>query len=202
MMSIYIRRILSLFLFIILFGLFWISIFLYVSTWDTELLNQLEEKVLLRQNLGLRLRQSSTEFFARKIMRTEKFRKKFHLKNPGDMGEPVKLPQKLPDDVKKLVDEGWKEYTINEFVSELIPLRRKLPDIRDDYCLKQNYENLPKASVIIIFHNEAWSMVLRTMHSVLDRSPDDLLEEIIFVDDCSDRGSKTGRILNPFSIDS
>jgi Glycosyl transferase family 2 len=196
-----VRKIFSLVVFIIVFALFWMSIFLYVSTWDSNLLKELKQKGLITQNLlkqrtGIaldHLSPSSSKFFRKKIMRNEKYRKLFGLQNPGENGEPVKLPEKLSDDVMKLIEEGQKSYTINEFVSELISLRRTLPDIRDDYCKNQTYINLPKASVIIIFHNEAWSMVLRTMHSVLDRSPDELLEEIIFVDDCSDRGSKMGR---------
>lgn len=131
-----------------------------------------------------------------KELKIQNYRKLFNLTDPGAMGEPVVLPEVLPGAVKKLVEVGWKDYTINEFVSELIPLRRSLPDIRSEYCMRQVYENLPKASVIIIFHNEAWSMILRTMHSVLDRSPEDLLEEIILVDDCSDRGF----LLNHFRL--
>jgi len=45
---------------------------------------------------------------------------------------------------------------------------------------------LPTTSVIVIFHNEAWTVLLRTVHSVLDRSDPKILKEIIVVDDFSD----------------
>lgn len=57
---------------------------------------------------------------------------------------------------------------------------------------KYDYENLPKTSVIIAFYNEAWSTLLRTVYSVLETSPDMLLEEVILVDDYSDRGKPWG----------
>lgn len=44
------------------------------------------------------------------------------------------------------------------------------------------------ACVIIIFHNEAWSVLLRTVFSVLSRSEPELLKQVILVDDASDLG--------------
>uniref|UniRef100_A0A8C7X339 Glycosyltransferase 2-like domain-containing protein n=1 Tax=Oryzias sinensis TaxID=183150 RepID=A0A8C7X339_9TELE len=48
---------------------------------------------------------------------------------------------------------------------------------------------LPSASVVICFFNEAFSALLRTVHSVLDRTPAYLLHEIILVDDQSELGN-------------
>lgn len=47
-------------------------------------------------------------------------------------------------------------------------------------------DDLPPTDIIICFHNEAWSVLLRTVHSVLDRSPAHLIGHIILVDDYSD----------------
>ena len=48
---------------------------------------------------------------------------------------------------------------------------RSLPDPRDDWCKAEGryQENLPATSVVVCFHNEAWSVLLRTVHSILDR---------------------------------
>ncbi|KAH0627346.1 hypothetical protein JD844_002938 [Phrynosoma platyrhinos] len=81
---------------------------------------------------------------------------------------------------------GLEMYGFNEALSKQIPLHRKLPEVRHPLCLKQEPSpNLPTASVIICFRDEAWSTLLRTIHSVLDTAPRGFLREIILVDDLS-----------------
>ncbi|XP_064235696.1 polypeptide N-acetylgalactosaminyltransferase 12 isoform X2 [Aotus nancymaae] len=64
---------------------------------------------------------------------------------------------------------------------------------------KYDYDNLPRTSVIIAFYNEAWSTLLRTVYSVLETSPDILLEEVILVDDYSDREHLKERLASELS---
>ena len=47
---------------------------------------------------------------------------------------------------------------------------------------------LPKASIVICFYNEAKSTLLRTIFSIFDRTPFDLIQEIVLVDDYSSEG--------------
>jgi len=107
---------------------------------------------------------------------------------PGEMGRPVKLDNADPE-TKKLIDKGWQDNAFNQYASDLISLHRTLPDQRDPWCSEPGRNlptsSLPSSSVIICFHNEAWSALLRTVHSVLDRTPPELLHEIILVDDAS-----------------
>lgn len=103
----------------------------------------------------------------------------------GKDGRPVYLPGYPKDQMKIL-------FSINRFnlvASDKISLDRKLPDPRKFACkkLKYNYSQLPNTSIIIVFHNEAWSTLARTVHSILNTAPKALLSEILLVDDASER---------------
>lgn len=161
------RRSFTALYFLLVFGFFLLAVFFFVSTWENNLFKIAQNKshrTHLLVESGLldaltRLDNDPSLPLTKFDLMAENHRRLLNLTNPGDMGAAVVLPEKLPDEVKKLIEKGWKDYTINQFVSDLVPLRRSLPDIRGDYCKQQTYRNLPKASVIIIFHNEAWSMV-------------------------------------------
>ena len=50
-----------------------------------------------------------------------------------------------------------------------------------------DFATLPQTSVVFVFYNEAMSTLLRSIHSVLNRSPPELLKEIVLIDDGSDK---------------
>ena len=103
----------------------------------------------------------------------------------GEKGRPVFLKPHETIRSKRL-------FHINEFnivVSDKISLDRELEDVRSSDCKALSYNNLllPTTSIIIVFHNEAWSTLLRTVHSALNTSPEGLIKEFILVDDSSER---------------
>ncbi|XP_047593472.1 polypeptide N-acetylgalactosaminyltransferase 15 isoform X2 [Lutra lutra] len=79
--------------------------------------------------------------------------------------------------------------SLEEAFSARIPLQRALPEVRHPLCLQQHHgDSLPTASIILCFHDEAWSTLLRTVQSILDTVPRAFLKEIILVDDLSQQG--------------
>ncbi|GFX03331.1 polypeptide N-acetylgalactosaminyltransferase 1 [Trichonephila clavipes] len=102
----------------------------------------------------------------------------------GENGEPVILPK----DEQILADKLFNEAAFNVYLSDRISPNRSVPDSRNPKCEYESYDHdLPTASVIIIFTNEIWSALIRTIHSVINRSPPHLLHEIILVDDFSEK---------------
>uniref|UniRef100_A0A1B0DDB3 Polypeptide N-acetylgalactosaminyltransferase n=1 Tax=Phlebotomus papatasi TaxID=29031 RepID=A0A1B0DDB3_PHLPP len=102
----------------------------------------------------------------------------------GENGKPVAIPVK--DMVK--MQQVFQINRFNLLASDRISLNRTLPDVRRVKCIERKYsKNLPSTSVIVVFHNEAWSVLLRTVWSVITRSPKNFLKEIILVDDASER---------------
>ena len=102
---------------------------------------------------------------------------------PGDNGRPhqLRVEQKSQEETLKGV------YGFNQLVSDEISLNRTVPDTREEECRYWDYPSkLPTASVILVFHNEGWSTLLRTVHSVINRSPPQFLHEIVLVDDKSE----------------
>merc|ERR1719500_1531724 len=107
----------------------------------------------------------------------------------GEMGNGIELESIKPKGKKKK-EAMYQAHGFDEYISEyMVSLNRSLPDRRDDWCKEPSHRmsvtELQPTSVIIIFHNEAWSTLLRTIYSVINRSPERLIHEIILVDDAS-----------------
>ncbi|XP_065220066.1 polypeptide N-acetylgalactosaminyltransferase 5 isoform X2 [Planococcus citri] len=103
---------------------------------------------------------------------------------PGEQGNGVQIPSEQD----AIMKEKFKLNQFNILASDKISLNRSLVDVRHASCKNKKYaDKLPSTSIVIVFHNEAWSTLLRTVWSVINRSPRSLLKEIILVDDASER---------------
>ncbi|OQV12822.1 putative polypeptide N-acetylgalactosaminyltransferase 10 [Hypsibius exemplaris] len=110
---------------------------------------------------------------------------------PGEHGKSVIIPTEENNEK----DELYKTNGFNALASDKIALDRAVKDIRHEGCKKKRYfENLPTVSVIVPFHNEHWTTLLRTAMSVLVRSPPALIKEIILVDDFSTKDFLKGKL--------
>ncbi|XP_073433512.1 N-acetylgalactosaminyltransferase 7 isoform X3 [Dendrobates tinctorius] len=110
---------------------------------------------------------------------------------PGEEGKPYILGA----DYKESVQASIKEFGFNMVASDMISLDRTINDLRHEECKYWNYdENLLTSSVIIVFHNEGWSTLMRTVHSVIKRTPRKYLAEIVMIDDYSNKEHLKGRL--------
>ncbi|XP_071091328.1 polypeptide N-acetylgalactosaminyltransferase 1-like [Haliotis cracherodii] len=105
------------------------------------------------------------------------------LRLAGELGRGVVL---APEE-KRRAEWAMKKYRLNVYASDIIPLNRLVPDSRPVGCQSMTYpDDLPTTSIVIPFHNEWPSILLRTVYSIINRTPSRLLKEIILVDDESD----------------
>ncbi|KAK3867084.1 hypothetical protein Pcinc_027427 [Petrolisthes cinctipes] len=84
-------------------------------------------------------------------------------------------------------ESGYRLHAFNTLISSRLSLHRPVPDTRNKRCHAIEYPaQLPSASVVVCFFREEHAALLRTIHSILDRTPPHLLHEIVLVDDTDD----------------
>lgn len=139
---------------------------------------KLQEKVALRENVTAVTKKASVH----KVLSLDMTQAPRNPNAVGQFGQAVIVAAAENAEVQK----RWNEGHFNVYLSDKIPLDRAIPDTRPDTC-KDNlvHDDLPDTSVIFCFVDEVWSTLLRSVHSVLNRSPPHLLKEVILVDDCS-----------------
>ncbi|KAL7976311.1 hypothetical protein Chor_002530 [Crotalus horridus] len=92
----------------------------------------------------------------------------------------------LMEDQQIVAQQLFDKYGYNVYLSDRLPLERPLKETRPPRCREKKYSpDLPTLSVILIFFNEATSILLRAITSIINRTPSHLLKEIILIDDCS-----------------
>lgn len=155
-------------------------------------------KVISYNNLPLRIKQNfiyiePLSSFFRRARNTENIKIDWHdykfidselrRDGPGEQGKGVTEIGAGEEDLnQRLFDENG----YYGLISDKISVNRSIRDLRHPKCKKlRHLKELPSVSVIIPFYNDHLSVLLRTIHSVINRSPEKILREIILVNDRS-----------------
>ncbi|KAG0720702.1 Polypeptide N-acetylgalactosaminyltransferase 35A [Chionoecetes opilio] len=97
---------------------------------------------------------------------------------------------------QQVKEDGYRLHAFNSLISSRLSPHRSVPDTRHKRCKDIVYPSqLPTASIVICFLREEHAALLRTVHSILDRTPSHLLEEIILMDD-TDEESYHAEVVN------
>ncbi|XP_066506078.1 probable polypeptide N-acetylgalactosaminyltransferase 8 [Hoplias malabaricus] len=89
----------------------------------------------------------------------------------------------LSEEEQRVAERAFVQYGYNVFLSDRLPLNRSLPDTRNPRCATKIYpKQLPTISVVLIYLDEALSILKRAIRSIIDKTPAHLLKEIVLVD--------------------
>ncbi|TDG44917.1 hypothetical protein AWZ03_008648 [Drosophila navojoa] len=101
----------------------------------------------------------------------------------GEHGQPASVD---PSE-KELEQQEYRRNGFNGYLSDRISVNRSVPDVRKEACKTRKYlAKLPSVSVIFIFYNEHFQTLLRSIYSIVNRTPPELLKQIVLVDDGSE----------------
>ncbi|XP_066506080.1 probable polypeptide N-acetylgalactosaminyltransferase 8 [Hoplias malabaricus] len=101
----------------------------------------------------------------------------------------------LSEEEQRVAERVFVQYGYNVFLSDRLPLNRSLPDTRNPRCATKVYpKQLPTISVVLIYLDEALSILKRAIRSIIDKTPAHLLKEIVLVDDHSTNDDLQGNL--------
>ena len=157
------------------------------DTWESALKNRVENEIprIPNKNVGIENIQEDSQPDPDRLIdwhNWTQIRLEGERVGPGEQGKPVQIPTEEEKEHQDL----FRSNGFSGYASDKISVHRSVPDIRHKGCKTKLYHaTLPTVSVVIPFYNEHWTTLLRTFHSVINRSPAKLLKEIILVDDAS-----------------
>uniref|UniRef100_A0A914H9W3 Glycosyltransferase 2-like domain-containing protein n=1 Tax=Globodera rostochiensis TaxID=31243 RepID=A0A914H9W3_GLORO len=97
-------------------------------------------------------------------------------------------------------ERGHHRYYFNQWVSDKIGPVRKLETMAHPKCANIDYSKVhSKVSVVVIYHNEMLSVLVRMINSIFNESPAHLLTEVILYDDFTESNLDIGASLKEYA---
>ncbi|OXA52185.1 Polypeptide N-acetylgalactosaminyltransferase 5 [Folsomia candida] len=88
---------------------------------------------------------------------------------PGDMGIPV-FVENPTEKVRKIIKDGYNLYGYNKYVSDLIPIERRLPDRRNEWCFTPNRVSKMLLPTTVIMVTKNWRSIAIPVFNLINPS--------------------------------